>query len=219
MPPRGEADQIVAYRLAIFDFDGTLADSGEWMRGVVNQVAERYGFRRLSDAEFAMLRGRDSRTIIRYLGVPAWKMPLIARHIRALAGRDASKIPLFPGTAELLRALRAQGVSVAVVSSNSEANVRAILGAENAALVAHFACGASIFGKATKFRQVLKRSGVSRAETICIGDETRDIEAAREAGLAAAAVGWGYATPELLRKYRPTLFFDRMDEIAPALAA
>src|SRR5690606_25403104 len=114
--------------LAIFDFDGTLADSVQWMRGIVNQVAERYRFRQLNDAEFAMLRDRDSRTIVRYLGVPAWKMPLIARHMRALARRDASKIPLFPGTAELLRTLRAHGVSIAVVSSNSEVNVRQVLG-------------------------------------------------------------------------------------------
>ncbi|WP_119460060.1 HAD hydrolase-like protein [Rhodospirillaceae bacterium SYSU D60014] len=209
----------MVYRLAIFDFDGTLADSAAWTRGVLNQVAERFRFRQLSDAEFAMLRGRDSRAIVRYLGVPAWKIPLIARHMRMLAGRDASKIPLFPGTADLLRTLQAHGVSVAVVSSNSEANVRQVLGAENAALVPHFACGAAIFGKAAKFRQVLRRSGVPGAETICIGDETRDIEAARDAGLAAAAVSWGYATPELLRRHQPTFLFEHMDEIAPALIA
>ncbi len=29
------------YRLVIFDFDGTLADSAAWFRGVINGVAQR----------------------------------------------------------------------------------------------------------------------------------------------------------------------------------
>jgi phosphoglycolate phosphatase len=33
------------YALVIFDFDGTLADSADWFRGALNQIARRYGFR------------------------------------------------------------------------------------------------------------------------------------------------------------------------------
>jgi len=208
----------MGYTLAIFDFDGTLADSAAWMRGVYNQVAGRYGFKRLSDEEFEMLRGRDNRAIVRYLGVPAWKMPFIANHMRKLAARDAARIPLFDGTAGLLRTLHDRGTGIAIVSSNTEENIRRILGPEVARLVGHYECGASIFGKAAKFRRVLKRSGVPAARVICIGDETRDIEAAAKAGLASGAVTWGYATPELLRAHRPTLVFESMEEIAAALA-
>ncbi len=207
------------YRLAIFDFDGTLADSAEWFRGVINGVAERYGFRRVSEADFAALRRQDNRAIIRHLGVPAWKMPLIARHMRALAARDAAAIPLFPGTPDLLRALKAQGVTIAVVSSNAEANMRAILGPETAALVDLFEGGASLFGKAAKFRRVLRRTGVPAREAIAIGDEARDIEAAAAAGIAAGAVAWGYADPDLLRERAPAHLFERMEDIPPALAA
>ena len=78
----------MAYKLVIFDFDGTLADSAGWLFGVLNQVADRYGFRRTSEAEIAMLRGRDNREIVRYLGVPAWKLPLIAAHMRRRVARD-----------------------------------------------------------------------------------------------------------------------------------
>ncbi len=108
------------YRLVIFDFDGTLADSAAWFRGVFNGVAERYGFRTVTDEDFAALRGRDNRAIVRHLGVPAWKIPLIARHMRALMTRDIDAIRLFPGAADLLEALRAGGARIAVVTSNSE---------------------------------------------------------------------------------------------------
>jgi phosphoglycolate phosphatase len=148
----------MAYKLAIFDFDGTLADSAGWLFGVLNQVADRYGFRRVGEAEIAMLRGRDNREIVRYLGVPAWKLPLIAAHMRRRVARDAAAIPLFEGTPRLLRTLEERGVATAVVSSNSEANVRRILGPECAPLIGCYECGASLFGKAARFRRVLERT-------------------------------------------------------------
>jgi phosphoglycolate phosphatase len=205
------------YDLVIFDFDGTLADSAEWTLGILNQVAERYGFRQVSEAETAMLRGWDNRAIIRYLGVPAWKLPLIANHMRKLAARDAGQIRLFPGVDALLARLSGAGVRLAIVSSNAEENVRRILGPANSALIAHYACGASIFGKAAKFRQVLRASGIARSRTLCIGDEARDIEAAVAERLACGAVTWGYATPELLRAQEPTLLFRSLDEIGAAV--
>jgi phosphoglycolate phosphatase len=206
------------YRLVIFDFDGTLADSAAWTLGILNEVAERYRFRRVSDAEIAMLRGRDNRAIVRYLGVPAWKMPLIANHMRGLIARDAERIRLFPGVEGLLRTLSRGGVGIAIVSSNSEENVRRILGPGNAALIDVYECGASIFGKARKFRRVLDRSGALPRDVICIGDEARDIDAAMKAGLASGAVTWGYATPELLRSRGPTHVFETMDAIARCTA-
>jgi phosphoglycolate phosphatase len=205
------------YDLVIFDFDGTLADSAEWTLGILNQVAERYGFRQVSEAETAMLRGWDNRAIIRYLGVPAWKLPLIANHMRKLAARDAGQIRLFPGVDALLARLSGAGVRLAIVSSNAEENVRRILGPANSALIARYACGASIFGKAAKFRQVLRASGIARSRTLCIGDEARDIEAAVAERLACGAVTWGYATPELLRAPEPTLLFRSLDEIGAAV--
>ena len=103
------------------------------------------------------------------------------------------------------------------MSSNAEANVRRILGPDNAARISCFECGASLFGKAARFRRVVKRSGVNPHRTICIGDEARDIEAAARAGLASGAVTWGYAKPELLRSLHPTLMFESLEDLVAQL--
>ncbi len=101
----------------------------------------------------------------------------------------------------------------------TQANARRQLGDANAALFSDFACGASLFGKAAKFRHVLGRAGVQAQHAIAIGDEVRDIEAARAAGIACAAVTWGYAAPEALSAHQPDMVFDRMEEIPARLIA
>jgi phosphoglycolate phosphatase len=202
------------YELFIFDFDGTLADSAAWMIRTLNDVAGHFGLRRVSDEEIAMLRGKSNTEIIRYLGVPMWKLPRIATEMRQRVARDIDQIKPFPGTDELLRSLHASGAKVAVVSSNSEDNVRRVLGDATANCIHTFECNASIFGKAHKLRAVMKRLHTHAGATLCIGDETRDIEAARQVGAASGAVTWGYATKEVLATFRPTHTFASMSEIA-----
>ena len=80
----------------------------------------------------------------------------------------------------MLRGLSERGVALAVVTSNAYGNVRGVLGVECAALIRYYECGTSLFGKRGRLRRVLKQSGAQPAEAIFIGDEIRDIEAARQ---------------------------------------
>jgi len=209
---------MMPYPLVIFDLDGTLADSLPWFLRNVNSVAERFSFRRVAEEDIEVLRSLGSREILRHLEVPLWKLPGIARHMRRLKAEHLASIALFPGVDTMLRALADGGVRLALVSSDNEANARRQLG-EAATLFSYFDCGASLFGKAAKFRRILARSSISAAQAISIGDEVRDIEAARAAGIACGAVTWGYAAPEALRALGPDLVFERMEDIASSLIA
>jgi len=204
------------YSLAIFDLDGTLADSFPWFLRTINDVADRFGFRRVADEDVEGLRHASTREILTRLEVPLWKLPAIARHARRLKAEAAGEIPLFPGVEAMLRALSESGVQLALVTSDSEANAREKLG-EAAALFAQFDCAAPLFGKPAKFRRVIRRAGVAPGEVIAIGDEVRDIEAARAAGVACGAVCWGYAAPAALRALGPDLVFERIDDIVPTV--
>jgi phosphoglycolate phosphatase len=137
--------------------------------------------------------------------------------MRRLQAETIDTIRLLPGIEETLRDLRQAGVRLAIVSSNAKANVARVLGPEASARIDHFGCGAALLGKEARFRAVLSRSGTEPRRAIAIGDEIRDIEAAQGAGLAAGAVGWGYAHFATLRAHGPAEAFATVAEMRERL--
>lgn len=204
---------MAAYELAIFDFDGTLADTMRWFLDLSDRMAERFDFRPFDRDELPRLRRMSARELLAHQRIAAWKVPLIAAQARKEMAAHLDEIRLFEGTSEMLHALAERGVTLAIVSSNAEASVRAVLGPENERLITAFDCGASLFGKTAKFRALLDRFGLPPSAAIAVADETRDLEAARGARIAFGAVMWGYSDPEALRAHGPDAVYATMREI------
>ncbi len=205
------------YRLAIFDSDGTLADTLPWMRSIFNELADEHGFKRVEPRDHERLRDLHGAVLLRELGLPLWKLPGVARSLRRRMAEYTGTLSLFPGTDDVLHRLAADGIQLAVVSSNSRANVERVLGVENARLIAHFSCGVSMFGKAARLRQVIRGSAVQRQQAIYIGHEIRDAEAAGKAGIAFGAVTWGQHSEKALRAKNPAAVFTTIQEVADKL--
>src|SRR5260370_33867771 len=110
----------MAYKLIIFDLDGTLSDSFPWFLSVVPTIADKHGLARIDDVE--SMRGKTIHEIIKALNVPRWRLPWIARDMRKLKSQSLDKIPLFPGAPELMWALFQGGLTLAVVTSDSADN-------------------------------------------------------------------------------------------------
>lgn len=197
----------MTYRLAAFDFDGTLADSFHYFVSNVNSLARRHGFREMDPSRLNEYRGLDPRELMRAHGVPMWKLPFIAKDFMALMSRDVSQVRPFAGTADALQFLSSRGVALGIVTANSRENVERVLGESLMQHIRFMECGASMFGKRRRLERVLRASGVDRASCIYVGDQTNDGEAARDAGIAFGAVQWGYASSESLDQYAPALRF------------
>jgi phosphoglycolate phosphatase len=150
--------------------------------------------------------------LLKALGLPIWKVPRLMREMRARMAAEVARFTLFPGVPECLQRLAKGGVRLGIVSSNSRENVQRILGSELGKLIHHYDCGASMFGKTPKVRRVTRLS--QTASGIYIGDEVRDAEASREAGLSFGAVTWGHHRIEVLQTYRPDEVFHQPLDIA-----
>jgi phosphoglycolate phosphatase len=217
--PAASLRPVLRFKLIIFDFDGTLADSLAWFLGISDQLADEFGFDRIDKSQLGRLRRLHAATLLSLHHVPLWKTPLIAARFRRLMGQQISQIGLFPGVEEMLEHLHEAGCALAVVTSNSRGNVRRVLGRETAALLSDCEGGVSLAGKHAKLRKILHRSGIDPDLAIFIGDEIRDIEAARRAGIASGAVAWGFTDVGALIEHAPDHVFTSMQDVLRTLLA
>lgn len=202
------------FKLALFDFDGTLADSFPFFISVFNELAQQHGFRNIDLDKLENFRGYSVRQMMKYVGLSPWKLPTVARSFIGLMKENSDSIKLFDGVPDLLQRLSASGVTVAIVTSNSHENVCRILGPSNMQHVAYMECSSSIFSKAARIRRILDKSGISAEHAIYLGDQTADLKAARKSKIAFGAVSWGYSAMDVLRQHRPDYEISAMAEIA-----
>ena len=203
----------MTFRLAIFDFDGTLADSFPFFVHAQRVLADKHGFAPIDTAAIESARQRSVSDLVRNSGLPPWKLPRVANDFRVMM-RDADGIALFEGVEAMLAGLSTRGVMLGLLTSNARENVDRVLGSVNLAHFADIDCGMSLFGKRPRIRSMLRRLGVPAADAIYIGDQDSDGEAANAERVAFGAVGWGYAAAAALRRCNPAHEFTRVEDIA-----
>ncbi len=205
------------YRLVIFDFDGTLADSYGWFLSVFEDLSKRFQLPQVDADELRRLRAMDITQIMREYRIPFWKIMLIGKHLTQLMGSQIEHIRLVAGMQGVLDTLARHDVRLAIITSNAESNVRRVMGAENMAYFDFIESGVSMFGKKSKIHKLLKKTGVAAEQTLSIGDELRDLKSAHEAQVHFGAVSWGTTDLLTLRQHAPELAFEHPLEILQAL--
>ena len=115
----------MAYRLVVFDFDGTLADSLAHAVAIFRRLAPTLGLKPFDDVDAA--RAMTARQLMRKLGVSFFRLPRVVRAFQAEAAVGAENLKLQPGIAEMISALHARGLRLGILSSNREDNIRACL--------------------------------------------------------------------------------------------
>jgi phosphoglycolate phosphatase-like HAD superfamily hydrolase len=206
----------MGYELIVWDFDGTLADTFACLVRAYNALAPGRGFRTLDDpvaARHVPLPG-----LLRSLGIPLMYLPSFTRVVLTAVRREMASIALFPGIAEVLRELGHARRRMGILSSNAPDNIRACLRGNG--VEAHFTSVAGysrLLGKARGLRRVLRTQQVAGERAVYIGDEVRDVEAARKAGVAVVAVTWGFQSRGLLAAQAPDHLIDRPEQLLAAL--
>ncbi len=189
--------------IIIFDFDGTIADSF----GVIVEVFETLTKRprKLTEQEIDDLRGQPMLSIVHTLGVSNWQIPFLLVRGRRMITRRLAEIQPFAGMPGVLEKLHAEGQELFIMSSNSKRNIKKFLKVHH--LNTYFVDikgGVGIFGKPRALRRLIRGNNLQPVDCFYIGDETRDVEAAKLVGTRSIAVAWGFSRQAALEKLEPT---------------
>jgi phosphoglycolate phosphatase len=200
----------------IFDFDGTIADSFDYVASFLERHVRRGHV--LTHDEKEKLRGMTMKQMALHLGSPHWKLPILFIIGRWSMGRAIYDVPIFEGMGRVIDHLNAQGHELLIVSSNNNRNIKRSLKQHH--LYKYFTDiygNAAFFGKRRAIRQAMWRHGLAPADVVYIGDEARDVVGAKAAGVRVIAAAWGFDKPEILQSHEPTAIANQPNEIITIL--
>jgi phosphoglycolate phosphatase len=198
----------------VFDFDGTLVDSQEVALRLYNEVAAREGYGRLGPDNLERMRALSVLERCRALGVPLHRLPGLMVQVGRAYRSALRSLEFQPGVPRLMRGLSERGLRLAIVSTNDAGNIRAFLrlrGAE--AWVDEVHCSSSVFGKGRLLRALMRRRGLGPEQVVYVGDEARDVEAARGVGVKSIAALWGFDAEARLREAGPDALAARPEDV------
>lgn len=186
----------------IFDFDGTIADSLEVAISIYRELTG--DTRKMSFEEIDELRRLPLIKVVRTIGVPLWKVPLLLRRGRKVMHSRLNEIPVFEELPAVCERLHKEGYSLKIVSSNSVENVQTFL--KKHAMDGYFSeihGSVGLFNKAQVLKKIIKKEKLQPCTVYYVGDEARDIVASKRAGIRIVSVAWGYNHESLLREMQP----------------
>jgi phosphoglycolate phosphatase len=184
------------YRLLVFDWDGTLADSTAIIAAAIQAACRDVGEPVPDDVAARFVIGLGLAEALAHVApaLPVERHPeLSSRYRHYFLSRDP-EIPLFDGVRELLAELQAKGFMLAVATGKTRVGLdRALAG--NALLEQFHATRCADESRPKPHPDMLlhlmEKLGISPGETLMIGDTTHDLELARAAGVDAVAVAYG----------------------------
>jgi phosphoglycolate phosphatase len=191
-------------RTLLLDLDGTLVHSVPDLAAALNRLMQARRLGSFSEAETALMVGDGVATLVERAFAARGLTPdasAVAEFSADYGAHAAVKTRAYPGVAEGLRSLSAEGWRLAVCTNKLEAAARSLLGALG--LADHFAAigGGDSFPvrkpDPAHLLATLRAAGGDPAHAVMAGDHANDVAAACGAGVPCIFAAWGYGLPAM----------------------
>lgn len=197
------------FDLIIFDWDGTLVNSIDWIVACLQFAAERCACP-VPDAQAARdiigLSIEEAMTALFPEADEPTREQLIRVYGQQFFSRDVSQDDLFPGVSSMLEHCKQAGYLLAVATGKKHAGlIKAMMGT---GVSGFFDATRSADQTASKpnplmIDEIISELAVCKGRTLMVGDSVHDMQMAQQAGISAVAVECGAHSGEVLRRYKP----------------
>jgi len=207
----------------LFDLDGTLTDSCPGILASMRHALVTLGLAVPADEALARLIGPPTQDAFREL-LGSSDPELIASSIAIYRERYARlglfENSVYPGVLEGLKALRAAGIPLFVVTSKPQVYANTIIDHFELRQYFNQVYGSELSGERSKkgdlIAHVLSQETISPANAWMIGDRLHDVAGAKQNGVRCAGVLWGYGSAEELSAAGADRLFRAMSELVYA---
>jgi phosphoglycolate phosphatase len=215
--------------IAVFDLDGTLADTAPDLIATLNVVLDREGVPGLPVEQARELISAGGRALLdRGLEaagreVTPAKLEALYHAFLAHYGENICvSTRLYPGASDALDRLQAAGFRLAICTNKMEAHSVRLLEALGVADRFATICGRNTFPwfkpDPRHLTMTIDRAGADPRRAVMVGDSYSDVTAAKAAGIPVVALSFGYADRPLI-ELEPDRIVDRYEELFDAVAA
>ncbi len=207
------------YKLLIFDWDGTLADSIGRIVTAMQVAAQRSGRpeRNAPAVKGIIGLGLPEAILTLYPDMTAEQVIAFRQHYADVyIAMDAEPSPLFAGVKESLEAFREQGYRLAVATGKARRGLDRVLGAhgwEDFFDITRAADETASKPDPLMLNQILAHCDVRPDQALMVGDASFDLLMARNAGIDSVAVGYGAQSMERLLTFEPRLAIGSFPEL------
>jgi phosphoglycolate phosphatase len=197
------------FDLLIFDWDGTLVDSIDWIVHCVTVAANKSALKLPSVVAIKAIIGLSIQQAMRTLFPEvdsAALQQLVTDYSNEFSTKPITRADLFDGVYPMLLDFKRRGYQLAVATGKTRAGLnRALLGTGTADLFVITRCADETASKPNPLmiNQIIDFTQVSQARTLLIGDSLHDLQMAHHADIAAVAVACGAHSAELLKAQKP----------------
>lgn len=197
----------------LFDFDGTIANTLPLAFELYNEIAEQYNFVGVENTEVPLLMNMTLSEVLKLKNIPLYMVPIALINVKKKMKMRLSEVKPFEGIKEFLYNLKSAGFHLSIISSNSKENMIEFFKMNDIDVFNYIYSSTSLFGKDKLIKHYLRAVKTSAESVIYVGDEIRDIEAARASNIKIISVTWGYNDKDILSKHNPDYLVDTLADL------
>jgi phosphoglycolate phosphatase len=197
------------FDLIIFDWDGTLVDSIDWIVHCIQQAAERYDCPIPGQQATKDIIGLSIENATQQLfpDIDSSTRQLVAAHYSQIFfSKQISRNDLFPGVYEMLQQFKQDGYRLAVATGKKSSGLAKAIAATGVAdLFCTTRCADQTASKPDPLMidEIVAELGVDKQRTLMVGDSTHDLQMAINAQISAIGVTCGAHSESILQQYQP----------------